>query len=155
MESDTQMAPRRALRGTSLEPASETGSTPIVPDGAHASLGASAGRASVRGSRVRCLGHGSIKQLEYELTPDGIDLGLDAALPTVIDLGHQIGEFGRGERIWGARSHASDCAARLDRQRAHSRRVSRRAERRQATLQHLNVTASLPLEIEVTGRSAG
>jgi hypothetical protein len=39
-------------------------------------------------------------QLEYELTPDAIDLGLDAALPAVIDLTSQIGEFGRGERIW-------------------------------------------------------
>ncbi len=39
------------------------------------------------------------KQLEYELTPDAIDLGLDATLPPVIDLASQIGEFGRGERI--------------------------------------------------------
>ena len=38
-------------------------------------------------------------QLEYELTADAIDLGLDAALPPVIDLGSQIAEFGRGERI--------------------------------------------------------
>jgi hypothetical protein len=34
-----------------------------------------------------------------ELTTDAIDLGLDAALPPVIDLERQIGEFGRGERI--------------------------------------------------------
>jgi hypothetical protein len=40
-----------------------------------------------------------LKQLEYELTPDVIDLGLDAALPPVVDLGSQIAEFGRGERI--------------------------------------------------------
>lgn len=39
------------------------------------------------------------KRLEYELTPDAIDLGLDAALPSVIDLGSRIAEFGRGERI--------------------------------------------------------
>jgi hypothetical protein len=38
------------------------------------------------------------EQLEYELTPDAIDLGLDAALPRVMDLTSQIGEFGRGER---------------------------------------------------------
>jgi hypothetical protein len=38
------------------------------------------------------------QRLEYELTPDAIDLGLDAALPPVIELGSQIGEFGRGER---------------------------------------------------------
>ena len=39
------------------------------------------------------------ERLEYELTPDAIDLGLDAALPPVIELGGKIGEFGRGERI--------------------------------------------------------
>jgi hypothetical protein len=39
------------------------------------------------------------KQLEYELTPDAVDLGLDAALPPVLNLGRQIDEFGRGERI--------------------------------------------------------
>ena len=31
--------------------------------------------------------------------PDAIDLGLDAALPPVLELESQIGEFGRGERI--------------------------------------------------------
>ena len=36
--------------------------------------------------------------LEYELTPDAIDLGLDAALPPVVELECKIGEFGRGER---------------------------------------------------------
>ena len=39
------------------------------------------------------------RRLEYELTEDAIELGLDAALPAVFELGHQIGEFGRGERI--------------------------------------------------------
>lgn len=39
------------------------------------------------------------QRLEYELTPDAIELGLDAALPAVFELGSQIGEFGRGERI--------------------------------------------------------
>ncbi len=39
------------------------------------------------------------ERLEYELTPDALDLGLDAALPAVIELGSKIGEFGRGERI--------------------------------------------------------
>jgi hypothetical protein len=37
--------------------------------------------------------------MEYELTPDAIALGLDAALPAVFELRDQIGEFGRGERI--------------------------------------------------------
>ena len=39
------------------------------------------------------------QQLEYELTPDAIGLGLDAALPPVMELNSKIGEFGRGERI--------------------------------------------------------
>jgi DNA invertase Pin-like site-specific DNA recombinase len=39
------------------------------------------------------------QRLEYELTADAIDLGLDAALPPLLELESQIGEFGRGERI--------------------------------------------------------
>ncbi len=39
------------------------------------------------------------QKLEYELTADAIDLGLDAALPPILELGRQIGQFGRGERI--------------------------------------------------------
>ena len=39
------------------------------------------------------------QRLEYELTPDAIDLGLHAALPPILELNRQIGEFGRGERI--------------------------------------------------------
>ena len=38
------------------------------------------------------------QRLEYELTRDAIDLGLDAALPPILELESQIGEFGRGER---------------------------------------------------------
>jgi hypothetical protein len=38
------------------------------------------------------------ERLEYELTSDAIDLGLDAALPPILQLTSQIGEFGRGER---------------------------------------------------------
>ncbi|MGH2406449.1 MAG: hypothetical protein ACRDF7_00025 [Candidatus Limnocylindrales bacterium] len=38
------------------------------------------------------------QRLEYELTADAIELGLDAALPAVFELGDQIGEFGGGER---------------------------------------------------------
>jgi hypothetical protein len=36
--------------------------------------------------------------LEYELSADAIELGLDAALPAVFELRSQIGEFGRGGR---------------------------------------------------------
>ena len=39
------------------------------------------------------------QRLEYELTPDAIDLGLDAVLPAVLELESKFGEFGRGERI--------------------------------------------------------
>jgi hypothetical protein len=47
-------------------------------------------------SRLDVLG---FERLDYELTPDAIDLGLDTALPPVMRLGYQIAEFGRGERI--------------------------------------------------------
>lgn len=47
------------------------------------------------------------QRLEYELTPDAIDLGLDAALPPVMELESQIGEFGRGERICASMSDES------------------------------------------------
>ena len=39
------------------------------------------------------------ERLEYELTPDAIELGLDAALPAVFERSCTIAEFGRGERI--------------------------------------------------------
>jgi len=39
------------------------------------------------------------QRLEYELAPDAIDLGFDAALPPVLELESEIGESGRGERI--------------------------------------------------------
>jgi hypothetical protein len=38
------------------------------------------------------------ERLEYELTPDAIELGLDAALPAVFELSCTICEFGGGER---------------------------------------------------------
>jgi hypothetical protein len=38
------------------------------------------------------------ERLEYELTADAIELGLDAALPAMFELTGTIGEFGRGER---------------------------------------------------------
>jgi hypothetical protein len=37
--------------------------------------------------------------MSYELTPDAIELGLNAALPPVYELRSSIGEFGRGERF--------------------------------------------------------
>ena len=39
-----------------------------------------------------------VERLEYELTPEAIELGLDAALPATFELTGTIGEFGRGER---------------------------------------------------------
>lgn len=38
------------------------------------------------------------ERLEYELTPDAVELGLDIALPAQMELCSKIGEFGRGER---------------------------------------------------------
>jgi DNA invertase Pin-like site-specific DNA recombinase len=38
------------------------------------------------------------EQMVYELTPEAIEMGLNAALPPVYDLRASIGEFGRGER---------------------------------------------------------
>ena len=37
------------------------------------------------------------ERMEYELTPDAIELGLGAALPAVFEIGKERG-FGRGER---------------------------------------------------------
>jgi hypothetical protein len=59
------------------------------PDGKQALVGAVFAKLDVLG----------FQRLEYELTADAIDLGLDAALPPVIELESKIGEFGRGERI--------------------------------------------------------
>ena len=39
------------------------------------------------------------ERMEYLLTPEAIELGLDAALPAVYELRGDFGEFGRGERI--------------------------------------------------------
>ena len=47
-------------------------------------------------ARLDVLGY---QRLEFELTADALDLGLDAVLPHRIALEHEIGEFGRGERI--------------------------------------------------------
>jgi len=41
------------------------------------------------------------ERMEYKLTPEAIELGLDAVLPAVFELTGQIGEFGRGERARG------------------------------------------------------
>jgi hypothetical protein len=40
----------------------------------------------------------TVTRLEYRLTEDAVDLGLDAALPPLIELGSKNAEFGRGER---------------------------------------------------------
>ena len=55
------------------------------------------------------------QRLEYELTPDAIDLGLDAALPPTIELESKIGEFGRGERSRANESHSATGAPWVDR----------------------------------------
>jgi len=38
------------------------------------------------------------QKMEYALTPEAIELGLSGALPAVLEVNRQIGEFGRGER---------------------------------------------------------
>ena len=59
------------------------------PEGRQALVGAIFKRTDVLG----------FQKLEYELTPDAIDLGLGAALPSELDLSVQIGGFVRGESI--------------------------------------------------------
>ena len=39
------------------------------------------------------------EQMSYQLTPEAIELGLNAALPPVYELKASIAEFGRGERF--------------------------------------------------------
>jgi hypothetical protein len=58
------------------------------PDGCQALATAIFARTDVMG----------FERLEHELTPDAIELGLDAALPAVFELTGTIGESGRGER---------------------------------------------------------
>src|SRR5438552_2043866 len=40
---------------------------------------------------------GGFEKIEYELTPDALELGLGAALPATLEIGKERG-FGRGER---------------------------------------------------------
>jgi hypothetical protein len=56
------------------------------------------GRQAIVAAIFRRLDVLGFERLEYELTPDAVDLGLDAALPPIPELTSQIGEFGRGER---------------------------------------------------------
>ncbi len=39
------------------------------------------------------------QRMEYVLSPEAIELGLSGALPAILEVNCQIGEFGRGERI--------------------------------------------------------
>jgi hypothetical protein len=85
--------PAETRRLTPVEIVDYTRSLPRLwadsgPDGRQALVTAIFARLDVLG----------FERIEYELTPDAIDLGLDASLPPVMKLGYQIGEFGRGER---------------------------------------------------------
>jgi hypothetical protein len=62
------------------------------------------------------------ERLEYELTSDAIELGLDAALPAVYELQSKIGEFGRGERDCTVMSDAGQIV-RFERATALQRRL--------------------------------
>ena len=57
------------------------------------------GRQAIVAAIFRRLDVLGFERLEYELTPDAVELGLDAALPPILELTSQIGEFGRGERV--------------------------------------------------------
>lgn len=86
--------PVEVRRLTALEIVDYTRSLPRLwaeagPDGRQAIVGAIFARLDVLG----------FQRLEYELTPDAIDLGLDAALPPILELESKIGGFGRGERF--------------------------------------------------------
>ena len=92
-EERVALEPMETQRLTATEIVDYTRSLPRLwadagPQGRQALVGAIFGRLDVLG----------FQRLEYELTPDAIDLGLDAALPAVIELESKIGEFGRGER---------------------------------------------------------
>ena len=58
------------------------------PDGRQALVAANLSRLDVLG----------FERLEHELAQEAKDLGLDAALPSILEVTSQIGEFGRGER---------------------------------------------------------
>ena len=60
----------------------------LGPDGRQTLIGAIFASTEVLG----------FQRLEYELTEDAIELGLDAALPAVFELKARVGGFGRGER---------------------------------------------------------
>jgi hypothetical protein len=45
------------------------------------------------------------QKMRSELTPDARDLGLDAALPAQLEVGAQMGGFGRGERGSASLAH--------------------------------------------------
>jgi hypothetical protein len=48
------------------------------------------------------------QRMRYELTPDARDLGLDAALPAELEVGAQMGGFGRGERGSASLTHCEN-----------------------------------------------
>lgn len=58
-----------------------------------------AGRQAIRVHDLRQIDVLGFERLEYELSADAIGLGLDAALPHVMELKAKVGELGRGERI--------------------------------------------------------
>jgi hypothetical protein len=60
------------------------------------------------------------ERMEYELTPDAIELGLGAALPAEFEIGKER-EFGRGERS-SADSLRVKVRVRIDSTRATVRR---------------------------------
>jgi hypothetical protein len=92
--------PLEAPRLTPLEIVDYLRSLPALwadsgPDGRQVITNAIFARTDVLGFR----------RLEYELTEDAIELGLDAALPSVLELKSKVGGFGRGERDSASLTH--------------------------------------------------
>jgi DNA invertase Pin-like site-specific DNA recombinase len=56
------------------------------------------GRQALTGALFASIDVLGYQRMEYELTPEAIELGLNAALPAELTTGNGFGEFGRGER---------------------------------------------------------
>lgn len=93
-EEEVARQPRRCSRLSAPEVVAYLRSLPSLwsdagPEGRQALATALFARIEVEG----------YQKMTYELTPDAIELGLNAALPAVLEVGTwQIGVFGRGER---------------------------------------------------------
>jgi hypothetical protein len=94
---DTEAEVARQPRGGGrLEPAEVVGHLRTLP--ALWADSGSTGRQALATALFTDLEVQGYQKIGYELTPEAIELGLDAALPALPEVGRQFGEFGRGER---------------------------------------------------------